>query len=69
MTPKSRGWFGALDAMVRHTTTLAHSQGNIVCGAALTDYDLTVDNYVLTQAAVPAGGCDVSGGQNDPEQY
>lgn len=43
----------------------AHSQGNIVCGAALTDYGLTVDNYVLTQAAVPAGCYDVSGGQND----
>lgn len=33
---------------------------------ALTDYGLTVDNYVLTQAAVPAGCYDVSGGQSDP---
>lgn len=44
----------------------AHSQGNIVCGAALTDYGLSVDNYVLTQAAVPAGCYDTSGGQSDP---
>ena len=35
-------------------------------GAALTDYNLTIDNYVLTQATVPAGGYDVSVGQNDP---
>jgi hypothetical protein len=44
----------------------SHSQGNIVCGAALTDYGLSVDNYVLTQAAVPAGCYDTSGGQADP---
>jgi hypothetical protein len=33
----------------------AHSQGNTVCGAALSVYGLHVANYALTQAAVPAG--------------
>ncbi len=44
----------------------AHSQGNNVCGAALTAYGLTVNNYVLSQAAVPAGCYDTSGSQSDP---
>jgi hypothetical protein len=62
-----RGLTGFVNSVNKSSKNLfAHSQGNIVCGAALTDYDLTIDNYVLTQAAVPAGCYDVSGGQNDP---
>jgi hypothetical protein len=62
-----RGLAGFVNSINKSSKNLfAHSQGNIVCGAALTDYDLTVDNYVLTQAAVPAGCYDVSGGRNDP---
>ena len=36
------------------------SQGAPVCGAALTVYGLTVDNYVMSQAAAPAGCYDTS---------
>ena len=62
-----RGLAGFVSSISKASNNLfAHSQGNIVCGAALTDYDLTIDNYVLTQAAVPAGSYDASGGQNDP---
>jgi hypothetical protein len=39
-----------------HKTIIAHSQGNVVAGAALRSGDLTVENYILMQAAVP-GGC------------
>jgi len=61
------GLAGFVNSISKSSKNLyAHSQGNIVCGAALTDYGLTVDNYVLTQAAVPAGCYDVSGGQSDP---
>ena len=34
------------------------SQGAIVCGAALTVYQASVSNYVMTQAAAPAGSYD-----------
>ena len=37
-------------------TLVAHSQGNVVCGEALRSGNLTVENYILMQAAVP-GGC------------
>jgi hypothetical protein len=47
----------------------AHSQGNNVCGAALTVYGLTVKNYVLSQAAVPAGCYDVSAGVNNYQRF
>ncbi len=36
------------------------SQGAVVCGAALTVYGLSVDNYVASQAAAPAGCYDSS---------
>jgi len=36
------------------------SQGATVCGSALTAYGLSVDNYILSQAAVPAGCYDTS---------
>jgi len=43
-------------------TLAGHSMGNIVCGSAL-QQGLTVQNYVLMQAAVPAGCYDESGGR------
>jgi pimeloyl-ACP methyl ester carboxylesterase len=42
---------------------VAHSMGNIVTSSAL-NRGLTVDNYVLLQAAVPAGCYDTSSGIN-----
>ena len=58
-----RGWnFGnALSQFVNsiqraRKTLLAHSQGNVVCGEALRSGSLSVENYILLQAAVP-GGC------------
>lgn len=42
---------------------VAHSMGNVVVGSAL-HRGLTVDNYVLLQAALPAGCYDTSSGIN-----
>ena len=36
------------------------SQGAIVCGAALTAYQASVQNYVMSQAAAPAGSYDAT---------
>jgi hypothetical protein len=47
----------------------AHSQGNAVCGAALTVYGLKVANYALTQAAVPAGCYDTGTGVNSYARF
>ncbi|MDD5201253.1 MAG: alpha/beta hydrolase [Terrimicrobiaceae bacterium] len=42
-------------------TLIGHSMGNVVCGSALQE-GLSVENYLLMEAAVPAGCYDVSGG-------
>ena len=58
-----RGLSGFVQSIPKSSKNLyAHSQGNVVAGAALANYGLRVDSYVLTQAAVPAGCYDVSGG-------
>ena len=46
----------------------AHSMGNIVTGSAL-HRGLTVDNYILLQAAVPAGCYDTSSGINSYSRF
>ena len=45
------------------------SQGAVVCGAALTVYNSTVDNYVLSQAAIPAGCYDASDSINNYDLF
>jgi len=42
---------------------VGHSMGNIVCGSAMRE-GLSVENYLLMEAAVPAGCFDESGGRN-----
>ncbi len=46
----------------------AHSMGNIVTGSAL-NRGLTIDNYVLMQAAVPAGCYDTSSTVNNYSRF
>ena len=45
------------------------SQGAVVCGAALTVYNGAVDNYVLSQAAIPAGCYDASDSINNYDLF
>ena len=45
------------------------SQGAVVCGAALTAYNGAVDNYVLSQAAIPAGCYDASDSINNYDLF
>jgi REP element-mobilizing transposase RayT len=45
------------------------SQGAIVCGAALTVYQASVQNYVMSQAAAPAGCYDTSTSINSYEFF
>jgi pimeloyl-ACP methyl ester carboxylesterase len=42
---------------------IGHSMGNVVCGSAL-QKGLSVENYLLMEAAIPAGCFDASGGIN-----
>ena len=45
------------------------SQGAVVCGAALTVYNGAVDDYVLSQAAIPAGCYDASDSINNYDLF
>jgi len=45
------------------------SQGAPVCGSALTVYGLTVDNYVMSQAAMAAGSYDTSTHVNNYQDF
>jgi hypothetical protein len=45
------------------------SQGAVVCGAALTAYGLSVDNYVMSQAAAPAGCYDTNTSINNYDLF
>ena len=45
-------------ASYTHKSIMAHSLGNMVVSAALQDYHLTIDNYFMLNAAVPAEAYD-----------
>jgi pimeloyl-ACP methyl ester carboxylesterase len=50
-----------LDAQGFQLNLIGHSMGNVVCGSALRK-GLRVRNYIMMEAAVPAGCFDTSGG-------
>ncbi len=51
-----------------HKNVVAHSMGNVVVGSALLN-GMAVENYVLMQAAVPAGCYDESSGINSYSRF
>ena len=51
----------AINAEGFSVSLIGHSMGNIICGSSL-QKGLAVDNYLLMQAAVPAGAYDSRGG-------